>query len=464
MHLELNSCSFGSDALGTQIFQGAHLVERLIFRRIAIRFVDSNAFIAMRTLSTLVLHKSTIVKLKQFALNGLHSLLDLNLSNLHIFYIANCAFCNAERLLKLNLSSNHIEKLNIQCFAGMPKISEIDLRFNPIQFIEPRSLFKLHTNLYFTLPYYCCYTNSIQKCMKINELIMKHYMCKTIFEDIRLEIVSIIIALAVCLLNVAAITFQRTAKDHRILYILTKKRFICNILLTLFCFSLLTVSLLYGDDYILYETGWITNNKACSCLRYYIMSVILICTSIALLIAVNQFIATKYALKYQPLTSTQCNACLTIELMLIVIGIVALVVVDEPLSRDIYCFPFEIIIDNWKLYMYSTYFFILLIMIIAVLSIHAGIISHVHKSAKNISSTLNHDKTLHRLLSNACVTVSIELFTWLMMLIAAVCHNTESFGKQLRLSMLLIAIYAHSSVHAINYLQHELMKYVYRHN
>ena len=458
-HLEFHKCSFSNNILEVKVFIGIYFLERLIFKNISISSISSFVFQDMDRLSTILIQHSTIVTLKEFTFDGLKSIRTLNLSHLNISHIDNCAFCIAERLQQVNLSYNNLEMLNERIFAGIPSISVVDLRHNPIQFIQVDAVILHYTNIYFTLSYYCCYTIDISNCITLNTLTKKYDLCKTIFKNIKLEIFSLIIAIIACVLNIAAITSQENATEYKAHYTLTKKRFISNISLAVYYYSLLSVSLLYRNNYIFYETQWISNNIFCSLLRCYILSTIFVSKTIGLLIAVNQLIATKYALKFDPLTSLQCNVCIILALMLMAVYSTILMVFDKSLHRDLYCFPFYINSLNWKAAMYFIYFMTLLLFVLAIMIIYIRIIAHVKLSHKNVSSTMNFDATLRRIRNNMCLTVLIELFTSIVLVIAAIIHNTDGINSRVQLFSILSTIYLQSSINAVHYFARNFVKY-----
>ena len=450
-HLELHNCYFSNNLLEMRIFSGAYFLERLIFRNISIASISSFVFQDMDRLSTLLIQNSTIVALKEFTFDGLKSIRTLNLCNLKLSHIDNCAFCVADRLQQINLSHNNLAMLNNGIFAGIPSILIVDLRHNPIQFMEVNAVILQHTQFFFTLSYYCCYTIDIPSCLKLNRLTKKYNLCKTIFEDIQLEIVSLIIAAMACLLNFAAIILQINATEYKAHFTLTKKQFISNIALALYYYCLLSVSLHYRNDYISYETQWISNNIFCSLLRCYILCTIFVSKTIGLLIAVNQLIATKYALERDPLTSAQCNVCILLALMLMTVYSTILMLFDKSRYRDLYCFPFYVSSLNWKATMYLLYFVTLLIFIIAIITVYILIIVHVKWSNRNVSSTINFEVTLQKIRSNMLLTVSIELFTFVVLVIAAIVHNMDSINSQLQLFTILMAIFIQSTMNALHY-------------
>ena len=169
-------------------------------------------------------------------------------------------------------------------------------------------------------------------------------------------------------------------------------------------------------------------------------------------------LATKYALRYEPLNRDKCNVCLTLGVLFIIIYSSVFVIIGDASVRDMYCFPFETTDTSWQTILSALYFLVLLVIILIIMNIHFHIIRHVRRSSRRVSSTLNVGGMLTKLKTNSCITVSIEFLTWVMFLVSAVCHNIASIDSQLRLAFILVALYTASSFHALKYLVQHIEK------
>ena len=180
---------------------------------------------------------------------------------------------------------------------------------------------------------------------------------------------------------------------------------------------------------------------------------------LALLKAINQLIATRYALKYQPLTVKQCNACIVVGLLIMAAGGSVMFLLDNSSARDVYCFPLEATISGWKLAFYSLYFVGMLLIIVFITAIYVLIANHVRRSNTRITSTINFETNYRNLIRNTSLTVFMECLTLTMYFIAAVCHTINSIDRQYRMFLIMAAIFVGSSLHPVHYLIQEFSKH-----
>ena len=456
--LILGDCLLQSGDIRSSMFRGISFLDGLTIFKLNVSSVKPNAFRQMNGMRSILLKDVTMLSLESNSFNGLGLIVYLNLNSIGLCNIANCAFCDMESVTYLNLSQNSVSILPAHVFAGIPNISVIDLQHNPIKHIEAMAVHTPGLDVYFTLSYYCCFTHKKRKCIAINQASLMIDMCTNILGNVYVLIMCIIIATCVCLVNIAAIIFQRATTVTRTHHILTQRKFICNILLTLYCFVLFAVSFLYGENYILYETNWLHRNSLCNLLRLYVTVVYFMGVSIALLKAVNQLIATKYALNCQPLTVKQCNTFIIIAILLMILGGSLIFFWDNTSVRDIYCFPLEVTYPGWKLVFYVIYFSLMFLMIVAITIIYGFITRHVVQSSKNVTSTANLKENYRKLLRNISETVFHEFVTLLLYFIAAICNSVDGIDVRLRLTIILSAVFIVSSLHPFNYITQVLLK------
>ena len=452
--LVLSHCHFQVGQLGRAMFAGTPFLDQLTIHSVKIRSIESNAFSYMTRLRSLLLKDTKILKLRIHSFSGLKLISHLNLAGMGLSNIDKCAFCIMENVINLNLTNNQILMLLTDVFAGLPRVSVIDLRHNPIKVIEEATMLNRDLDLYVSTIYYCCYTKNIHNCFSINTFISRIDMCKPLFESMTVHIISIFVGVCVCFVNIAAIVFQRAEAVQKTHNIVTRKKYACNILLTMNCFVLFVVAFVYGKDYIRYETRWIKKNM-CSILRLYVAGVFCMGYLLALLQAINQLIATKYALQYRPLTATQCNTLIVFAIFVLTSFICIVFLLDNSSVRDIYCFPLEVTNPSWHLLFYLVYFVLMLFIIFAIITIYVLIAKHAKKSNSRVNSTVNFQATYCSLLRNTSITVMMELLTVMLYFIAAICHTNDSINGQIRLILILIAIFVNSSLYPVNYFAQE---------
>ena len=449
--LMLSECRLQSSEIRSSVFTGISFLDGLAMIMLNVSSVKSNAFRQMHGIRSLLFTDVNILSLESNSFNGLSLIVYLNLHGVGLCSIANCAFCDMESVTYLNLSHNDVSILPTNVFAGIPNISVIDLQHNPIKHIEKMAVQTPGLTIYLTKNYYCCFTNNMRQCITINRVSLMVNMCTSIFDNFYALIICIIIATCVCSVNIAAIFFQRAKIVQRSHFILIQRKFICNILLTLYCFVLFAVSFLYDENYILYETQWLYRYNLCNLLRLYVTGIFMMSVYLALLKAVNQLIATKYALKYQPLTVKQCNTLLIIAILLMILGGSLIFFLDNTSVRDIYCFPLEVTKPGWKLAFYVVLFSLMFLMIIVITIIYINIARHVVKSSKNITSTANFKMNYRKLVGNISQMVFYESVTFVLYFMAAICNSIVGIDVELRLTFILTTIFIVSSLHPVNY-------------
>ena len=275
-------------------------------------------------------------------------------------------------------------------------------------------------------------------------------MCETIYVSPELENVNIMISFGIIAATIAVLIYQRIHTKVASQYILTQFTCINNIALCFYSCILSLVSLLYGSNYILYETKWLSTT-VCAIVRMLVVCLFFMAKFAALLLAVNQLIATKYALRYEPLNARQCRLCLLLGLLVITVSSGLLMLIEESKVRDIYCYPFEVVTFDWKFVSYLIYFAVLLLMLITIFVIHVCIFYHVENSSKRITSTLKFDDIYWRLVGKSIIVIGIESITWIFLLVSAICHNIEDINRQLRTALILVTIYIRTLSLTVNY-------------
>ena len=252
--LELNNCSFITQNLRPSLFLGITYLKTLLLTNLDIATIESNTFFDMAELSVLSIHGSVIGMLSANAFNGLKLVTTLNLSTASLSKISTCAFCHMENLMTLNLSRNNLKSLNKNIFAGLQNIKVIDLKQNRIKYIEHNALHIHGADIYFTLPYYCCYTSDTEVCIQINAFHMKAHMCKTIFRTFKFEIANVLAATSSCAINIIALTMQISTTNVKAQSYLARLSLITNIFQSLYGYGLFIVSQIHSKNYIWFET------------------------------------------------------------------------------------------------------------------------------------------------------------------------------------------------------------------
>ena len=84
VYLKMTNSRFIGNSIEPFLFTALSEITTLIIRDCGVQFIKTNSFVSMRKLTLIDLHKNTIHEIHSHCFTGLQSMLNLDLSNLHI--------------------------------------------------------------------------------------------------------------------------------------------------------------------------------------------------------------------------------------------------------------------------------------------------------------------------------------------------------------------------------------------
>ena len=434
--LHIIQCKFASLDITVATFSKLSKVRSLKLIKTNVHYLPNYIFSHMQYIVELDIYGNKIWAISEFTFNGLTLVKQLDLSRLHIQKLQNRAFLQQTQLTFLNLSYNKLKLLDKEVFTGLLNLEMLDLRHNHIRHIDSSAFSRIvHTLVHFDQPFYCCYNIVNPMCSPGRE---NNEICLNIVSHSWIDIGAIIFSIFLIILSIFVIIINRGQKQAASYTILLTQLTIADGLLPLYMLIICTMSHLYEGDHMFLNSSW-RNNPLCHILRSISIASTVQSRLASLLIAITQFIATRYVFKTHQLLTIR-NTWIAVCGSWILSFAVALLLSLSTHEFDKTCFPFveishESLEDDF--YNIGTILVLFLLIILIIFCIYVSLLTYVQRSGKRVRSEKRKKRLKTSLIHNMSSILSIEFAVWLSLCAVPVYMN---YSTKVDAKLLLIAV------------------------
>ena len=381
----------------------------LVLSHSNILFIEKHAFKSLSNLRLIDLTGNLIKEVVSFNFKGLVLIKLLDLSHLSIVSIKNFAFIGLHNTGLLNLSSNLITSLQPHVFASLKEIKMIDLTNNSINYINTLTFVHIEQTITITFSksVYCCYLRKYQKCFIQQSVKSDLKQCKHTLTDRRLILFLVVISGVFTFVNYINVMFlvMRHSKMNAHTILVTYLT-IVNTGSPLYALILSCIFMYHGNNYF-YLNVVLPKSYICHFLQFLEMASNFSSQYVALLIAINRLLATRYVFRRTPFTTRQ--AMIYASFGWLVVG--AIITLGNIYNSEIHnsCFPMLYQQSRTLLYRFDIWIYVVLscLVTIALPIIYISIISSVSHSNHKIRKTGGKSEKV--IIFKAISTVAIQL-------------------------------------------------------
>ena len=381
----------------------------LVLSHSNILFIEEHAFRSLNNLRLIDLTGNPIKELVSFNFKGLLSIKLLDLSHLTIVSIEDFSFVGLHNTELLNLSSNSITNLQPYIFAYLKHIKTIDLSNNSINYINPLTFvyFEQPITITFSKSIYCCYLRKYHNCA-IQQLVKSDLSeCKNILTDHRLNYFLVVLSGTFTFVNYVNVMFlvMRHSKMNAHTILVTYLA-IVNTASPLYALILSCILMYHGNNYF-YLNVILPKSYTCHFLQFLELASNFSSQYVALLIAINRLVATRYLFRRTPFTKRQAIIYITLGWL----AVVAIITLGNIYNREIHnsCFPMLYQQSKKMLYRFDIWIYLVLTSLVAIALpiIYISIIRFVSDSNHNIRKSGK--KSEKSIIYKTITTVSTQL-------------------------------------------------------
>ena len=310
LHLTITKCKFKFNVIPTHLLNNLTLLKNLILSDCSIVTISTNIFSDLNSLQVVNLQGNNIYALpvKMFSISKYLEICDLSRNTLTV--VPSCTFCGLLELRLLNLSGNSINYFKADIVGDLKSLRMLDLRNNPLAEVEFASIPMHHFIFRVDIDYHCCMVTDLQHCLSSNDFADTDVTCVHMVttNSFISSSIKIFVSFAILFNVLAAIDLARSdMKSSQI--VLQQHLLLTDTLFLLHLFGVMVVLTLHQHNAIFINIIW-PHYTFCKLLGSLPAVAFILAKYELFLISFNQLLATKYSMKFTPLTSCNLNCCL----------------------------------------------------------------------------------------------------------------------------------------------------------
>ena len=425
-------------------------LRHLLLRHNQLTHLQSSMFSHFHHLVTLDLHGNSLVVLKMNTFSGLNSMAILNLQNLSIAHVYECAFCGIGDLVHgLNISYNQLSSLNANSLLEISaQLLWLDISNNALIYVEPNMFQDILANVLVksTDDNICCFTASdVAPLCRTNQ---RNKHCPIMFPKNGIRSILTVLSVSIIILNLLATTFHCRLCRHQSHPLLMQILSMCDIIYGLYFGMLLLTDETYDQQFIFHFMAW-AKGGICSVFQGLLSTVFPLTRWITALISVNQLLVTKYALKAKPLSFFKT---ILIMLMGILVSIGFTVIdqlqVDTIFISDLQVMRYRCLPLSCHKYMLYFYFLFTGILHIVMIFCHTAVMQYLKQSSRRLG--IKRKEQHRRILSRMLILDFTSILQWLIICGLLIARKNCTFTDEAELA-LIISFSTTAMIHPICY-------------
>ena len=352
LHLTITKCKFKFNIIPTHLLNSLTLLRNLILSDCSIVTINTNIFSDLNSLQVINLQGNNIyaLSIKLFSISNHLKFCDLSRNTIKT--VPSCTFCGLLELQLLNLSGNSINYLKADGLEGLKSLRMLDLRNNPLAEVEVASMPVHKFTFLVDTDYHCCLVTDLRYCLSSNDFAVTDVTCVHMVTTNNLlsSCVKIIISFAIIFNILIAIDLTRSdMKSSQI--VLQQHLLLTDTLFLLHLFGVTIVLTLYRYNAVFLNITW-PRHTFCKFLGSLPAVAFILAKYELCLISFNQLLATKYSMKFTPLTSCNLIGCLCVGWIFAVTYIV--IALREYGHSSVMCYLFVITNEVNALMIFNT--------------------------------------------------------------------------------------------------------------